>query len=72
MPNKILFVTGRLAEPALRRMLAGLTLPNPYEVVVMPISVAALMTTAWMAHHFSLPESHPRHRRMNRPRRRRL
>lgn len=64
MPNKILFVTGRLAEPALRRTLAALTLPCPYEVVVMPISIAALMTTAWMAHHFSLPERHPRHRRV--------
>ena len=28
----------------------------------MPISVAALMTTPWIARHFSLPESHPRHR----------
>lgn len=62
MPNKILFITGRLAEPALRRTLAGLILPCPYEIVVMPISIAALMTTAWMAHHFGLPESHPRHR----------
>lgn len=64
IPHQILFVTGRLAEPALRRTLASLTLPCPYEVVVMPISVAALMTTAWMARHFSLPSSHPRHRRV--------
>ncbi len=64
MPNKILFVTGRLAEPALRRTLAGLTLPYAYEIVVMPISIAALMTTSWMAHHFTLPADHPRHRRI--------
>lgn len=64
IPHQILFVTGRLAEPALRRTLASLTLPCPYEVVVMPISVAALMTTAWMARHFSLPSSHSRHRRV--------
>lgn len=62
MPNKILFVTGRLAEPALRRTLAGLTLPCAYEIVVMPISIAALMTTSWMARHFTLPADHPRHR----------
>jgi dihydropteroate synthase len=62
VPTKILFVTGRLAEPALRRTLAGFTLPYAYEVVVMPISVAALMTTTWIAHHFQLPPHHPRHR----------
>ncbi len=63
-PNKILFVTGRLAEPALRRTLAVLKLPCAYEIVVMPISVAALMTTAWIARHFTLPATHPRHRRI--------
>ncbi len=63
-PHKILFVTGRLAEPALRRTLAAITLPGPCEVVVMPISIAALMTTSWMARHFTLPSSHPRHRRV--------
>ncbi len=62
--NKILFVTGRLAEPALRRTLAGLKLPCAYDIVVMPISIAALMTTSWLARHFTLPESHPRHRRI--------
>ena len=64
MPEKILFLTGRLAEPALRRTLANISLPCAFEVVVMPISIAALMTTAWIAHHFNLPESHPRHRRL--------
>jgi dihydropteroate synthase len=62
--QKVLFVTGRLAEPALRRTLAEAALPFPYELVVMPISVAALMTTQWLAYHFNLPASHPRHRRV--------
>ncbi|MFW5940520.1 MAG: DUF6513 domain-containing protein [Chloroflexota bacterium] len=61
MPHKILFVTGRLAEPALRRTLSALTLPCPYEVVVMPISVAALMTTSWLARQFAFPPGHRRH-----------
>jgi hypothetical protein len=30
----------------------------------MPISIAALMTTAWIARHFTLPADHPRHRRI--------
>lgn len=62
--EKILFLTGRLAEPALRRTLADISLPCPYEIVVMPISIAALMTTGWIARHFTLPESHPRRRRL--------
>ncbi len=62
MPKKILFVTGRLAEPALGRTLASISLPCAYEIVVMPISIAALMTTSWIARHFELPSSHPRHR----------
>ncbi len=64
MPDKIVFLTGRLAEPALRRTLASISLPGPYEIVVMPISIAALMTTPWMARHVTLPTSHPRHRRL--------
>ncbi|HMR67466.1 MAG TPA: DUF6513 domain-containing protein [Anaerolineae bacterium] len=62
--QKVLFITGRLAEPALRRTLAEASLPFATEIVVMPISVAALMTTGWMAYHFKLPDSHPRHRRV--------
>lgn len=64
MPNKILFITGRLAEPALRRTLAAITLPYAYDVVVMPISIAALMTTPWIARHFTLPAGHPRRRQI--------
>ncbi len=62
MPEKVLFVTGRLAEPALRRTLAATALPFAWEIVVMPISVAALMTPGWIARHFTLPDSHPRRR----------
>src|SRR5689334_12943849 len=50
---RILFVTGKLAEPALRRLLAELA-PRAgfdYEVAVLPITVAALATTDWIARH---------------------
>ena len=49
----ILFVTGKLAEPALRRTLAELA-PSAgfaYSVAVLPITVAALTTTPWVARH---------------------
>ena len=48
---KTLFVTGKLAEPALRATLERLAPPFPYEVAVLRITVAALMTTAWIAKH---------------------
>ncbi|MDQ7029092.1 MAG: DUF6513 domain-containing protein [Ardenticatenia bacterium] len=60
MPEKIVFLTGRLAEQPLRRTLAVTPLPCAYEVAVMPIQVAALMTTTWIARHFTLPPDHPR------------
>ncbi len=47
----MLFVTGRLAEPALRRVLADMAPPFDYDVAVLGITVAALMTTAWIAQH---------------------
>lgn len=50
---KTLFVTGRLAEPALRAVLAELA-PRAgfeFEVAALPISVAALMTPQWVARH---------------------
>lgn len=55
---RILFVTGKLAEPALRRLLADLAPRVGFEaeVAVLPITVAALMTTDWIARHLSLPE----------------
>ena len=48
-PRRVLFVTGRLAEPALRRVLAEMAPPFAYDVAVLRITVAALMTTAWIA-----------------------
>jgi len=55
-PRRVLFVTGRLAEPALRRVLAATPLPFAYEIAVLRITVAALMTTAWIARHSSSPQ----------------
>lgn len=54
---RILFVTGKLAEPALRRLLAELA-PHAgfdYSVVVLPITVVALATTSWLARHLGRP-----------------
>jgi dihydropteroate synthase len=47
--RRVLFVTGRLAEPALRRVLAEMAPPFAYDVSVLRITVAALMTTDWIA-----------------------
>ncbi len=55
---KTLFVTGRLAEPALRAVLAELA-PRAgfeFEVAPLPISVAALMTPQWVARHLHAAE----------------
>jgi dihydropteroate synthase-like protein len=50
---RFLFVTGKLAEPALRRMLAELAprVGFDYDVAVLNITVAALLTTDWVARH---------------------
>ena len=55
-PRRVLFVTGRLAEPALRRVLAEMAPPFACDVAVLKITVAALMTTAWIARHLTVPE----------------
>jgi dihydropteroate synthase-like protein len=53
----LLFVTGKLAEPALRRTLAELAPRAAFDfsVAVLPITVAALTTTPWVASHLSVP-----------------
>jgi len=55
-PLRVLFVTGRLAEPALRRTLGELAPPFAYDVAVMKITVAALMTTPWIARFLAVQE----------------
>src|ERR1700758_5464100 len=53
----LLFVTGKLAEPALPRTLEELA-PRAgfeYSVAVLPITVAALATTPWVARHLTVP-----------------
>ncbi|AMV38332.1 DUF6513 domain-containing protein [Planctomyces sp. SH-PL62] len=56
-PARVLFVTGRLAEFALRQVLDDLA-PRAgivAEVAVLPITVAALMTPAWVAKRLEPP-----------------
>jgi dihydropteroate synthase-like protein len=51
------FVTGKLAEPALRRLLQE-TAPQAgfdYSVALLPITVVALATTPWIGRHLSVP-----------------
>ena len=51
----VLLVTGKLAEPALRRVLAEAPPPFEHDVAVLGITVAALMTTQWIARHLQVP-----------------
>ena len=55
---QVLFVTGRLAEFALRQVLDGLAPQAGFSAVVavLPISVAALLTPKWVARHLEIPE----------------
>ena len=53
--RRVLFVTGRLAEPALRRTLADMAPPFAADVAVLKITVAALMTTPWIARFLEVP-----------------
>jgi dihydropteroate synthase-like protein len=57
MAAHILFVTGKLAEPALRQVLDSMP-SRDFEphVAVMPITVAALLTTEWVGKRLSIPE----------------
>lgn len=54
---QIHFVTGRLAQHALRKELAPLAdvVGFDYTVDVLPITVAALMTPVWIAQHITAP-----------------
>ncbi len=54
-PRHVLFVTGRLAEPALRATLAEMAPSFSYSVAVLKITVAALMTTTWIARFLDVP-----------------
>jgi dihydropteroate synthase-like protein len=55
--ERLLFVTGKLAAPALRDTLGRADLPFDYDVAVMRITVAALMTTEWIAKRLEVPDS---------------
>ena len=55
LPRRVLFVTGKLAEPALRRVLHEMEPQFDAEVAVMKITVAALMTTPWIARFLQVP-----------------
>lgn len=58
MPReKILFVTGRLAAPALQDVVAPLAAQQgfDYEIAVVGITVAALMQSPWLARKLTVP-----------------
>jgi dihydropteroate synthase len=54
-PSRVLFVTGKLAEPGLRRVLGDMSPPFAPDVAALKITVAALMTTPWIADHLDVP-----------------
>ena len=53
--RRVLFVTGKLAEPLLRRTIEGMQPPFAWEVATLRITVAALMTTPWIAKFLTVP-----------------
>jgi dihydropteroate synthase-like protein len=55
--RRIVFVTGTLAEPSLRRILAEMAPPFAYDVSVLKITVAALMTTEWIARRLTVADA---------------
>ncbi len=58
-PERIHFITGRLAERALRRQLDALAaeVGFGFTVDVLPITVAALMSTRWVLRHIRVPQA---------------
>jgi dihydropteroate synthase len=52
---KVLFVTGKLAAPLLRETVAEMRAGFDHEIAVLGISVAALMTTDWVARFLEVP-----------------
>jgi len=57
--ESIHFVTGKLAEPALREIVASIATKQgfDYTIEVLPITVAALMTPQWLLKHMRVPET---------------
>ncbi len=53
--RRVTFVTGRLAEPALRRTIEDLAPDFEPHVAVMKITVAALMTVPWITKFLTVP-----------------
>jgi dihydropteroate synthase-like protein len=54
--SRTILVTGKLAAPALRTTLEAMAPEFEYEVAVLRISVAALMTTPWISKHLPSAE----------------
>ncbi len=56
--ESIHFVTGKLAEPALREIVASIASKQSFEysIEVLPITVAALMTPQWLLKHMRIPD----------------
>ena len=54
--RQVLFITGKLAEPLLRRTIEGMHPPFAWEVATLRITVAALMTTPWIAKFLTVPD----------------
>lgn len=57
--ESIHFVTGKLAEPAVREIVSQLSASRgfDYTIDVLPITVAALMTPTWLMRHLTVPPS---------------
>ncbi len=58
--SRTIFVTGKLAAPAVRATLSAMAPDFEYEVAVLRISVAALMTTPWISKHLPSAEGFDR------------